>query len=210
MLGQGPFEQLNVQPGGVLDHVGQRVIRDRIQENIGITQGQIQVDQRDAVLRLGGQDAAKIDGRGSCPHAAGRAGHRDHFARPRTGFAGPEFVLADPGQRLAEFLVAQRQGQKLDRPGSHRFENQRPFGARTGGQDRDVGILRSDPSDQPNGGFRIIVDRDHADVGRGLLDDVGEKFKAAAIGFQPHRVDRQQHRFDALAGPVIGIDQCDS
>ena len=61
----------------------------------------------------------------------------------------------------------------------------------------------ADELDRPR---RIAVHRDEADVGLRLLDDVDEERVPRALGFEPDRLQPKQHRFEALPGRVVRVD----
>ena len=60
-----------------------------------IAERQIQVDQCDAVLGFGSQNASKVDRRAGRSDAAGCAGDGDDFTRSRAAVAGTKLLLAD-------------------------------------------------------------------------------------------------------------------
>ena len=57
--------------------VGQGVVGNQVQGDVGIAQGQIEIDQGDVVIRLLGQDAAEVDGDTGAADAAAGAEHGD-------------------------------------------------------------------------------------------------------------------------------------
>ena len=83
MLGQRPLEQREVEPRDVLRHVDQRVVGNRVQKDVGVSQAHVEVDQGHAVPLVGGQRAAQVHRHAGRAHAAGGSGHRDDRARAR-------------------------------------------------------------------------------------------------------------------------------
>ena len=196
VLRQRTLEQLDVQAADVLNHVGQRVIGDRIEEHVGVAQRQVHVDQRHAVGRFGRQHTTQVDRDRRRPDAAGRPRDGDHLARPRTAAGRAELRRPDAFESPGQVLVAQRQRDELLRPGPHRPQDQRPLGAAAGRQHRDALVLFADPLDQPDGVVGVGVERDDGDVRRGLFQDVRKEFVPGTIRLQPHRVHAQQHGFE--------------
>ena len=64
----------------VLGDVGQRVFGNRVEEHVGVAEAQVEVEQDDGVVFVGGQRAAQVDGQARRADAAGRAGDGDHRA----------------------------------------------------------------------------------------------------------------------------------
>src|SRR5687768_13435989 len=72
MAGQRSFEQGEVEPRDVLCNIHERVIGDCVQENISISQRQIQIDQSSRNTWFTCEHAAQIDGQTCGPNSADR------------------------------------------------------------------------------------------------------------------------------------------
>ena len=68
----------------------------RVEEDVGVAQGQVEIDQHDAVALFAGQDAAEVDRQARRADAAGRAADGDHVAGAAAAVAGAELGGADP------------------------------------------------------------------------------------------------------------------
>ena len=141
---------------------------------------------------FGGQDAAQVDGQAGRADAAGGAGDGDHRAA-----AGPcrrRAAVPLPGdalQRGRQVFGLERLREKLLGPGAHRPQNQIAVGRGAGDQDRALGGRLGQRGDQLQRLVRIAVERDEADVGIRLADDVGEELVARALGLEPDGVQAQ-------------------
>ena len=197
VLRQRPLQQREVEPRDVLGDVDQRVVGNRVEEHVGVAQAQVEVDQRDGVARIGGQDAAQVDGQAGGAHAAGGAGHGDHGAAARLAVAAAEALVADALERRDQVFDPHRLGQELLGPGPHRPQDQVAVGRRADDEDAALGRGLVQLGDQLQGLLRIVVERHDADVGMGLGHDVGEELVARALGLEPDHVHAQEHRFQA-------------
>src|SRR5579864_3405961 len=73
MLAQGAAQKGHVQAVNVQGNVGQGVIGNQVQGDISVAQCQVQIDQRDIVVRIElGEIAAKVDGQARAADAAAR------------------------------------------------------------------------------------------------------------------------------------------
>ena len=64
--------------------------------------------------------------------------------------------------------------------------------------------------DQFEGAVRIRVERDKADVGLRLTDDVGKELVARALGLEPDGFEPQQRRLERFARRVFWVDDGDT
>ncbi len=87
MFRQRPLQEAEVQPRDVLGHVDQRVVGNGVEKDVGIAEAEIEIDKRDRVLRVLGQDAGQVHGQAGVAHAAQRTGHGDDLAAARAVLA---------------------------------------------------------------------------------------------------------------------------
>ena len=116
----------------------------------------------------------------------------------------------DALQRGGEVFRLERLGEELFRPGPHRPQDQIAVGRAAGDQDRALGRRLGQRGDQLQRLVRIAVERDEADVGIRLPDDVGKELVARALGFEPDGVEAEQRRLQRVARRVFRVDDSDS
>ena len=129
------------------------------------------------------------------PPVAPRDG--DHVLPRLAAVAAAELPLADPIEGGDQVFDLDRLGEELLGPGPHRPQDQLAVGRAADDEHAALGRDLADLLDQLEAFFGICVDRDDADVGLGLADDVGEELVARALGFEPDHVHAQQHVLDA-------------
>ena len=180
VLGQRSLEQREVEPRDVLGDVDQRVVGNRVEEHVGVAQAQVEVDQGHGVSRIGRQDAAQVDGQAGRADAAGGAGHGDHGAAASLAVAAAETLVADALQRRHQVFDPHRLRQELLDAGPHRPQDQVAVGRRADDDDAALGRGLVQLRDELQGLFRIVIERDDADVGMRLGDDVGRRTRSAS------------------------------
>ena len=77
MLAQRAAQERHVEAIDVHGDVGQRVVGNQVERDVGIAQGQIEIDQGDVVVGVLGQVAAEVDGEAGAADAAARADDGD-------------------------------------------------------------------------------------------------------------------------------------
>ncbi len=100
VLAQRPAQERHVEAVDVQGHVGQGVVGNQVEGDVGIAQGEVEIDQGDVVVGVLGEIAAEVDGEAGAADAAAGADHGDHRGvdleaavavrccrRPRCGFA---------------------------------------------------------------------------------------------------------------------------
>ncbi len=208
MLRQRPLQEAEVQAGDVLGHVDQRVVGDGVQEHVGVAQAEVEVHQRDRVLRVLGQHAGEVHRQAGVAHAAQRAGHGHDLASAGTVLAGAVAALADPSQGGQQVFDLDRLGEEFLGPRPHRPQDQLAVVRRAGHQHGAVGRGLAEPRDQIQCLVGVAVQRHQADIGVGLGHDVGKELVARALGLQPNHVHSQEHRLERFSLGVVGIDDC--
>ncbi len=125
MFGERAFEKREVEPSDVLGDIDERVVGNCVEEDVGVAQAQIEVDENDGVIRVFRERAADIHGQTRGAHAAGGAANGDDHAAARFGLAPPEAALANPLERADQVLESHRLGEEFFRPRPHRSQDER-------------------------------------------------------------------------------------
>ena len=194
---QRSLEQRIVEPRDVLGHVLNRVIGNDVEPDVGIAEGEIEIDDDDAVLLVAGQNAAQVDRQRRAAHAAAGAGDGDHLARADLPFARPRHLrLPDALEGRQNVFELQRQAQELLGPVAHGLQDQAPLGGRADDQHVAVGKFLRDPGDQRQPFGRVGIERHQGDIGPRLHDHVEEEIVARALGLEPDRVDAEHQRLE--------------
>ena len=89
VLDEGAVQERHVQAFDVQGHVGQRVIGDQVEGHVGVAEGQVEIDEGNAVVRILGQGAAEVDGEAGAADAAARAEDGDDLRGQLRLLVGP-------------------------------------------------------------------------------------------------------------------------
>ncbi len=145
MLRQRSLQQAEVQAGDVLGHVDQRVVGNGVEEDVGVAQAEVEVDQGDGVLRVLGQHAGQVHGQAGIAHAAQRTGHGHDLAAAGPALAGAVAAFADAPQGGQQVVDPQRLGEEFLGPRPHRPQDQVAVVRRAGHQHGALGRGLAEP-----------------------------------------------------------------
>src|SRR5581483_2340497 len=95
VFGQRTLEQREVEPRDVLGDVDQRIVGNRVEEDGGVSQAEVDVDQRHRVPRVGRQGATQVHRDAGGAHSAGGPGNGNDGAAAELALATAVAVFAD-------------------------------------------------------------------------------------------------------------------
>src|SRR5579883_3400130 len=110
MFAQGALEELHVETIDVEGHVRQGVVGHQIEADVGVAQGQVEIDQGNAVAGVHGQGGAEVDREGGGADATPGAEYGDdHRLDPSAGLGDDPAVGGAGGsaqtlKRLDQFF----------------------------------------------------------------------------------------------------------
>ena len=206
MFGHGLLEQGEVHPRHVLGDVGQRVIGNRIQKDVGIAQRQIQIDQGNRIGFVGRQGTTQVDGQAGGADTATGAGNGDAGTAACLWLHRTGSLMQDPLEGRDQFVHRQRLRQKLLGSRPHRPQDQ--FAVVGAADDDDAAIRRCradcSTSETALSGFSSMLTI--ADVRMTLSHHVAEELVARTFRLQPDGVHPEKHVLEGVTTPVVGID----
>ena len=148
VLAQRAAQERHVEPIDVHGDVGQRVIGDQVEGDVGVAQGEIEIDEGDVVLGVLGHVAAEVDGdAGAADAALGADDRDDERFRPRGAVVGVAAgVAAAAARRLARRRCRASSSSSSTTgavrnslaPGPEGLQDRLAVAARADGQDRHV------------------------------------------------------------------------
>ena len=132
VLGERALEQREVEAVDVLGDVGKRVFGNCVEEDVGVAEAQVEVQQDDRVFRVRGERAAEVHGEARRADAARGAGDGDDRAGWARVARAAGALPGDTLERGGQVFGLERLREELFRTGSHRSEDQVAVGRRAG------------------------------------------------------------------------------
>lgn len=184
VFAQRPFQEGHVEPLDVEGDIGQGVVGNQVEGDIGIAEGEVEIDEGRGMARILSEVAAEIDGDARGADAAAGTDNRDHERILSAAAAGHGTAVGLGAGRFKsvqgeeEFFENDRRGEEFLGPGPQRLQDRLAVAASGHREDRHSGKFAGQLLNELQGLVVIGVKRDDDKVGSRLASHVDEKLVA--------------------------------